>query len=85
MVVFHELVKRLLGLSEERHREVLAYVEELEKRLSRPSVARRDPWGILKGQIPELSPEDIDEAMREYHENCLRQLPPRRNDGSRTG
>lgn len=85
MVVFHELVKRLLGLSEEQHREVLAFVEELEKKVSRPSVPRRDPWGILKGQIPEFSHEDIDKAMREYHENCLRQLPPGRNDGSRIG
>ena len=83
MVVFHEVVNRLLALPEEQHKEVLAFVEELEKKVTARRGPLRSSAGILKGQFTDLSAEEMEEAMLQHYERIVKDLAARLHNGQR--
>ena len=64
MSIEKSVLEKLLKLPVERQKEVLDFVESLEKKAA-PEPRRRSLKGLWAGLGAQISPEDISEARRE--------------------
>jgi hypothetical protein len=64
MSIEKSVLEKLVKLPVEKQKEVLAFVESLEKKTSSPH-RRRSLKGLWAGLAAEVSPEDIADARRE--------------------
>ena len=70
MSVAEQIMQKVAALPEDRQREVLAFVEKLEP----PKSPLKDCYGILAGQIPDLSDEEWDQAREEFRQQFRNRL-----------